>query len=146
MTNEARLTLMSRSKNIGLARITVATFASELDFTLNELEEIKVAVSEAVTNCVIHAYPRQEGIIEMEMIIEDNKLILIVSDQGTGIDDIETVLQPAYSSKDEHMGLGFAFIESFMDDFELDSRPGKGTRVRMVKTPERIKNKTKQGG
>ncbi len=139
MSNRAKLTILSKSKNIGLARLTAATFASELDFTLNELEEIKVAVSEAVTNCIIHGYPGKQGDIIIEMEIDNNEFIVSVTDYGVGIPDIEAVLQPAYSTKDEHMGLGLAFIDSFMDDFELDSEPGKGTIVTMTKIPERIK-------
>lgn len=146
MTNRAHLTLISRSKNIGLARLTVATFASELDFTLNELEEIKVAISEAVTNCVIHAYPGKTGTIDIDMLIDNDQLSVNVTDQGIGIADIEMVLQPSYSSKEEHMGLGFAFIESFMDSFELESEVDRGTKVKMVKTPERIKTSSNQGG
>src|SRR6056297_2877684 len=114
MDNQAQLTILSKSKNIGLARIAVSTFASEIDFTLNELEEIKVAVSEAVTNSVIHGYAHSKGNIIMKMEIEDKKLQVVVIDHGIGIADLEAVLQPSYSTKEEHMGLGFAFIESFM--------------------------------
>jgi stage II sporulation protein AB (anti-sigma F factor) len=103
---------MSKSSNVGLARLAVATFASELDFTLNELEEIKVAVSEAVTNSIIHGYPDKIGKI-----------------------DIKAVLQPSYSTKQEHMGLGLAFIDSFVDQFELESSCGQGTDVTMNKKP-----------
>ena len=99
MFNKAELTILSKSKNIGLARLTVATFASELDFTINELEEIKVAVSEAVTNSIIHGYPAREEKIEIRMKIENGQLILEVEDYGTGIEDIEAVLQPSYSTR-----------------------------------------------
>lgn len=140
MHNKAHLTLLGKSSNVGLARITTATFASELDFTLSELEEIKVAVSEAVTNCIIHAYPMDEGIIELDLEIEDGKLIIIIKDKGIGIKDIEAVLQPSYSTKEEHMGLGLAFIDSFMDEFELISNIDEGTTLKMVKIPEQLKN------
>ncbi|QTL98482.1 anti-sigma F factor [Iocasia frigidifontis] len=140
MHNKAHLTLLGKSSNVGLARITTATFASELDFTLSELEEIKVAVSEAVTNCIIHAYPMDEGIIELDLEIEDCKLIIIIKDQGIGIKDIEAVLQPSYSTKEEHMGLGLAFIDSFMDEFKLISEIDEGTTLRMIKIPEQLKN------
>src|SRR6056297_541371 len=102
MDNQAQLTILSKSKNIGLARLTVSTFASEIDFTLNELEEIKVAVSEAVTNSVIHGYPCKVGKIDMEMKINDGKLDVVVTDYGVGISDLETVLKPSYSTKEEH--------------------------------------------
>ncbi len=139
MDNQVQLILISKSKNIGLARLTVATFASEIDFTLNELEEIKVAVSEAVTNSIIHGYPKKTGKIEINMKIDNKSLEVRVIDYGVGIADLETVLQPSYSTKKEHMGLGFAFIEAFMDNFEVESEQGKGTSVIMQKTPERYK-------
>lgn len=143
MRNQAYLTFLSKSKNVGLARITAATFASELDFTLNEIEEIKVAVSEAVTNCIIHGYPNKEDKIEMKMKIEEDELTIIVTDYGVGIPDIEAVLEPSFSTKDKHMGLGLAFIDSFMDDFDLESEENGGTIVTMKKIPERIKKKVK---
>jgi len=146
MDNQVQLTVLSKSKNIGLARLTVSTFASELDFTLNELEEIKVAVSEAVTNSVIHGYPHNVGKIDIKMGIGDGKLEVVVIDYGVGIADLEAVLQPSYSTKEEHMGLGFAFIDSFMDNFEVESEKDKGTSVLMTKIPERNKKVEKQGG
>jgi len=133
--------MLSRSNNVGLARLAAASFASELDFTLNELEEIKVAVSEAVTNCIIHAYPLEEGIIEIDMRIEGEELIIVVEDKGVGIEEVAAVWQPNYSTKVEHMGLGLACIDSFLDRFELSSEPGKGTIVQMYKTPEKLKNR-----
>ncbi len=139
MQNRAFLKIISKSKNIGLARIAVATFASELDFTLNEIEEIKVAVSEAVTNCIIHGYPENEDQIEILMEISDETLFVQVTDYGVGIPDIDAVLQPSFTTKDQHMGLGLAFIDSFMDDFEIKSTVKQGTTVSMEKQPERIK-------
>ncbi|MFW5981563.1 MAG: anti-sigma F factor [bacterium] len=141
MNNKAHLTILSKSSNVGLARLSVATFASELDFTLNELEEIKVAISEAVTNCIIHAYPLEEGLIEIDLRLENDSLIILISDQGVGIKDIDLVRQPSYSTKEEHMGLGLAFIDSFMDKFEIESNPEKGTSLKMVKIPEQLKKK-----
>lgn len=141
MDNNAHISMLSKSNNVGLARLAVATFASELDFTLNELEEIKVAISEAVTNCIIHAYPLNEGIIEIDLCVENNKLIIVIQDKGVGIEDVEAVLQPAFSTKDDHMGLGLAFIDSFMDEFVLNSKLNKGTKLKMIKIPEKIKNK-----
>lgn len=139
--NKAHLTLMGKSSNVGLARIAVATFASELDFTLSELEEIKVAISEAVTNCIIHGYPLKEGMIDIEMIIEDKSLIITISDQGIGIEDVEAVLQPSFSTREDHMGLGLAFIDSFMDSFKLESIINEGTTLTMEKVPEQYNNK-----
>ncbi|MFW5786708.1 MAG: anti-sigma F factor [Halanaerobiales bacterium] len=136
MYNKAFLSISSDSKNVGLARLAAATFASNLEFTLSELEEIKVAVSEAVTNCIIHGYPENNGKIDIEMIIKDHKLIIIIKDYGIGIEDIEAVLQPSYSTKKEHMGLGLAFIDSFMDDFSLTSKEESGTKIKMTKVPE----------
>ncbi|MFW5996061.1 MAG: anti-sigma F factor [Halanaerobiaceae bacterium] len=140
MKNHAELIISGRSENVGLARIAAATFASELDFTLSELEEIKVAVSEAVSNCIIHGYPDETGQVEIEMIIEGDQLIITVTDYGVGISDVEAVLQPAYTTKDEHMGLGLAFIDSFMESFELESEIDGGTVVTMKKSPEKVKN------
>lgn len=140
MKNHAELIISSRSENVGLARIAAATFASELDFTLSELEEIKVAVSEAVSNCIIHGYPDETGQVEIEMIIEGGQLIITVTDYGVGISDVKAVLQPAYTTKDEHMGLGLAFIDSFMESFELESEIDGGTVVTMKKFPEKVKN------
>lgn len=135
MRNQAFLTIMSKSSNVGLARLAVATFASEMDFTLNELEEIKVAISEAVTNSVIHGYPEKVGKIDIKMTINKDELEIKITDYGIGINDIEAVLQPSYSTKKEHMGLGLAFIDSFMDQFEIDSDYGKGTQIIMTKKP-----------
>ena len=139
MPNKAHLTIQAKSKNVGLARLTVATFASELDFNLNEIEEIKVAVSEAVTNSIIHGYPDRDDKIDIKMKIEEDELTVVVTDYGVGISDVEAVLQPSYTTKDQHMGLGLAFIDSFMDDFNLESEINGGTIVTMLKTPEKLK-------
>ncbi len=141
LRNKASLTILSKSKNIGLARISVATFASELDFTLTELQEIKVAVTEAVTNSIIHGYPENEDKIVIEMWIKEETFYVKVIDYGTGIPDIEAVLQPSFSSKEKHMGLGLAFIDSFMNDFEIESEVNEGTVVTMKKIPERFLKK-----
>ncbi len=141
MNNWAKMELISKSKNVGLARISVVTFAAELNFNLSELEEIKVAVSEAVTNCVIHAYPFNEGKIMIEMKEIDQALFIKIEDTGVGIEDIDAVLEPSYSTREGHMGLGLAFIDSFMDDFTLLSEAGEGTTIEMYKKPERIKKR-----
>ncbi len=131
--NELLLEFPSLPENVGLARVAVAAFAGQLDFTLAELEEIKVAVSEAVTNCVVHAYDGQPGRVRIVARREGRTLEVVVEDYGRGIDDVERARQPAWSSDPERMGLGFSFMESFMDGIEIDSGPGRGTRVRMWK-------------
>lgn len=147
MENEAELKFISKSENVGLARIAAATFASELEFTLSELEEIKVAVSEAVSNSMIHGYPDKAGKIEIKLKINENQLEIIVTDYGVGISNVDAVLQPSYTTKDEHMGLGLAFIDSFMDTFELDSNLEEGTVLTMIKSPEKTrKNVVEQDG
>lgn len=138
MSNQAFLSIASKSENVGLARIAVATFASNLDFTLSEIEEIKVAVSEAVTNSIIHGYAGNDGNVEIYMEIGDNSLVVKIIDYGIGISDIDSVLQPSYSTKENHMGLGLAFIDSFMDDFEIDSNVDNGTKIIMRKSPESV--------
>lgn len=131
--NRMVLELSSLPANVGVARLAVGAFASALDFTLPELDEIKVAVSEAVTNCVIHAYPDQPGTIRIEAEIARGALSVTVTDYGRGIGDVEQARQPAFSTDPERMGLGFAFMESFTDSLEVISQPGRGTTVRMEK-------------
>lgn len=135
--NYLKITFPSLPQNVGLARVIVAAFATQLEFTLAEVEEIRVAVSEAVSNCVIHAYPDTEGAIELELAIEADDLIIRVKDFGTGIDDIEQAKQATFSTDPERMGLGLVFIESFMDCMEINSVPGQGTAITMKKRPER---------
>lgn len=133
--NYLKMEFYSRAENVAVARLTVATMASQLDFTLSEIEEIKVAVSEAVSNAVIHAYPGEMGLIQVEVVLEDGQLRVVVSDQGRGITDLAKARQPSFSTDPERMGLGFSFMESFMDTLEVSSRPGQGTRVEMTKRP-----------
>lgn len=135
--NELKMEFPSLPTNVGLARVIIASFAAQLDFTLSELEELRVAVSEAVSNCVIHAYPNTVGRIRFNAAItDDGALQLEVIDQGVGIKDISLARTPAYSSDPERMGLGLVFMESFMDRLELSSHPRRGTRVFMEKRPE----------
>ncbi len=133
--NEVRIEFPSLPENVGLARVAVAAFAGQVDFTIGELEEIKVAVSEAVTNCVVHAYNGTPGVVRVTARREGRTLELVIEDSGRGIGDVAQARQPAWSSDPERMGLGFVFMESFMDGLEVESRPGKGTRVRMWKSP-----------
>lgn len=133
INNHFKMTFVSLSENVGIARVTAAAFAAQLDFTINEIEEIKVAVSEAVSNSVIHGYGDESGEVEVVMNLYDNMVEYIIRDNGRGIEDIEQARQPSYSSDPERMGLGFVFMESFMDELKIESEVSKGTTVRMVK-------------
>ncbi|WP_110940967.1 anti-sigma F factor [Geosporobacter subterraneus] len=130
-----RLEFMSKSQNEAFARVVVASFASQLDPTIEELADIKTAVSEAVTNAIIHGYEDQKGTVLIECSIKDNEIEIIVEDHGKGIEDIEQARLPLYTSKPEleRSGMGFTVMETFMDTVEVTSEQGVGTRVRMVK-------------
>jgi stage II sporulation protein AB (anti-sigma F factor) len=123
----------SRSSNEAFARSAVACFAAQMDPTLEELGDIRTAVSEAVTNCIVHAYPERLGHITLRCrILKDNVLDIVVKDKGVGIPDVETARRPAYTTGgSERSGMGFTIMESFMTDLEISSRPGKGTTVHM---------------
>jgi len=127
----------SLPQNVGLARTMTAAFASQLEFNLAEVEEIRVAVSEAVSNCVIHGYPGKTGLIQLELAVIDDSLVITVRDFGKGIIDINQAKQATFSTDPERMGLGLVFMESFMDRLEIISRPDEGTTVIMKKRPER---------
>ena len=123
----------SRSANEAFARSAVACFAAQMDPTLEELGDIRTAVSEAVTNCIVHAYPQQLGIITLRCrILKDNVFDIVVKDQGIGIADIEQARRPMYTTGGtDRSGMGFTIMESFMTSFEIKSVPGKGTTVHM---------------
>ena len=129
--NEAAVTFLSRSANEGFARTTAACFAAQLDPTLEELGDIKTAVSEAVTNCIVHAYPDTLGKVSMRLrMFEDNVLEIVVKDWGVGIADVEQARTPLFTTGDEsRSGMGFTIMESFMDGVRVRSAPGKGTTV-----------------
>ena len=131
--NYITLEFLSRSANEGFARGAVACFAAQLDPTLEELGDIKTAVSEAVTNAIVHAYPDQLGKISIKArILEGNVLELTVRDWGRGIPDVDTARQPLYTTGgEERSGMGFTIMESFMDRLAVRSQEGKGTRVTM---------------
>ncbi len=130
--NRVKLRFLSRADNVGLARISVAALAGQGSFSLPDIEEIKVAVSEAVSNAIIHGYRGQDdGWVEVDMELDQTGLAIVVEDWGVGIEDIEQARQPSYSGDPERMGLGFVFMESFMHGLEVASTFGKGTRVRM---------------
>ena len=137
--NKFSMEFLSVPNNVAMARITVASFAAQLDLTLDELEEIKVATSEAVSNAVIHGYVKQEsGWVKMEGTIYDGLLEIIVEDKGCGIQDVEQAMEPTFTSDPERMGLGFVFMKSFMDRLQVESKPGEGTKVTMVKKINKI--------
>ena len=123
----------SRSANEAFARSAVACFASQMDPTLEELGDIRTAVSEAVTNCIVHAYPNGIGTITIRCrILKDNVLDIVVKDKGIGISDIEQARRPMYTTGgDDRSGMGFTIMESFMTKFSVTSRVGKGTSVHM---------------
>lgn len=132
--NYMMLEIASQSENLSLARIAAASFASQLPFTMQDIEEIKVAVSEAVSNCIIHAYDGQaDRLIRIQGGIYDHGVEFLIQDWGCGIADIEKARQPAFSNDPERMGLGFVFMESFMDQFRVQSKLGAGTIVHLVK-------------
>ena len=133
--NEMKLEFLSKSTNESFARITVAAFASQLDPTLEEIADIKTAVSEAVTNCIIHGYEEKEGIIKIECKLFANSIEIEITDNGKGIEDIEKAKEPLYTSKSnlERSGMGFTIMESFMDEVKVESVLGIGTKVTMKK-------------
>ena len=123
----------SRSVNEAFARSSVACFAAQMDPTLDELGDIRTAVSEAVTNCIVHAYPDGFGLITLRCrILKDNTLDIVIKDKGVGIPDVEQARRPAYTTGgSERSGMGFTIMESFMTELEINSSPGKGTTVHM---------------
>ncbi|MCI6499703.1 anti-sigma F factor [Lachnospiraceae bacterium HCP1S3_C3] len=129
------LEIESKSENESLARVIVSAFAARLDPTLEEVSDIKTAVSEAVTNSVIHGYEGNEGIIKIECEIEKNILFVNISDEGVGIADVKQAMQPLFSTKkdEERSGMGFSFMEIFMDELNVESESGKGTKIMMKK-------------
>ena len=133
--NEMKMEFQAISSNEGFARVAVGAFIAELTPTVDELADIKTAVSEAVTNCIIHGYEQKEGSIWIQCIIEGNRVEISVTDTGRGIRDIEQAKEPLFTTKPEleRSGMGFAFMEAFMDELEVFSKPGEGTCVIMRK-------------
>jgi len=131
----------SRSSNESFARSAVACFAAQLDPTMEELGDIRTAVSEAVTNCIVHAYPDTYGIITLRCrILKDNTLDIVIKDKGVGISNIEQARRPMFTTGGaERSGMGFTIMESFMTSFEVNSTPGKGTSVHMRRKLQRRK-------
>ena len=136
ITNQMKITLAGLSKNESLARICAAAFAAQLDPTIEEINDIKAAVSKAVTNCIVHAYPDTIGDIDLRLkIINEDTVYIKISDKGKGIPDIKQAMQPLFTTApdSDRAGLGFAVMESFTDSLKVTSRVGKGTSVIMTK-------------
>ena len=133
--NEMKLEFLSKSCNEAFVRIAVAAFASQLDPTIEEIADIKTAVSEAVTNSIIHGYENKEGIVKLHCMIKDNNIIIQISDTGIGIEDVNTAKEPLYTSKPnlERSGMGFTIMQSFMDELSVESVVNLGTKVTMRK-------------
>ena len=133
--NEMEITFKAISINEGFARCVVASFVSQLDPTIDELSDIKTAVSEAVTNSIVHAYPNVEGIIRIVGKIYDNEVEIDIADNGVGIENIEKAKEPLYTTKGnlERSGMGFAIMENFMDELSVESVLGLGTKISMKK-------------
>ena len=131
-----KMEIENRSENEEFARVAVAVFLSRLDPTVEEMDDIKTAVSEAVTNAVIHGYQGGEGTIYIETGIAGQEATVIVRDLGVGIPDIEKAMEPMYTTdlSGERSGMGFSFMEAFMDEVKVESEPGKGTTVTLKKT------------
>ena len=137
--NYMTLEFPSRSANEAFARAAVAAFAAQLDPTLEELGDIRTAVSEAVTNCIVHAYPDGIGLITLRCrILKDQVLDIVVKDTGVGISDLEQARRPLFTTGGaERSGMGFTIMESFMTGFSVTSTPGKGTKVHMRRKLQR---------
>ena len=133
--NEMKLEFISKSSNEAFARIAVAAFASQLDPTIEELADIKTAVSEAVTNSIIHGYDNKQGIVKISAKLKENEIIVEISDKGKGIENVDAAKEPLYTTKPnlERSGMGFTIMESFMDRMEVQSILGLGTKITMSK-------------
>ena len=136
--NKMHLEFDSKSENERFARVTAAAFATQLDPVMEEISDIKTAVSEAVTNAIVHGYDGGTGTVYMDAEIRDRTLLIAIRDTGVGIPDIKKAMEPLYTTKpdEERAGMGFMFMEAFMDDLEVKSEIGKGTTVVMKKTIE----------
>jgi len=139
-SNYIKLEFPSKSANEAFARTAAAIFASQLDPTLDEISDIKTAVSEAVTNCIVHAYPNEMGIIKLKACIRGDMIEIAISDKGAGIPDVQKAVQPLFTTGgSERSGMGFTIMDSFMDKMKVRSKEGKGTTVTLCK---RIRTRT----
>ena len=135
-TNEMKIQFINKSSNEGFARVSVAAFVSQLDVTVEDISDIKTAVSEAVTNAIVHGYENAKGFVTVECKIIGDMVEIIVRDCGHGIADIERARQPLYTSRPEleRSGMGFTVMETFMDEISVNSALGRGTTITMRKT------------
>ena len=135
MNNKMTLTFLSISENEAFARNVIASFMLPLNPTLTEISDVKTAVSEAVTNAIVHGYPDTVGEVELQAEIEDNSIHIKISDSGVGIENVEKALEPFYSTKteSERSGMGFTIMQSFMDKIDVKSAQNVGTTIKMSK-------------
>ena len=133
--NKIHISFPSRPRNTAFARICVSAFIAPLDPSIGDISDIKTAVSEAVTNCVVHAYEDSSGIIEMDMTLEERTFMVSIKDFGCGMENIERSMRPLYTTKpdEERTGMGFTIMEAFMDNVDVFSEKGSGTTVKMLK-------------
>lgn len=136
--NRMKIEFINKSENESFARVAVSAFISQIDPTIEELIEIKTALSEAVTNSIIHAYDKNEGVIILHCSIIGKQIEIIIEDNGIGIEDVTKAREPLYTSKpeQERSGMGFTVMETFMDEVEVHSIPGEGTKVTLRKSLE----------
>lgn len=135
MTNHIKVEFEAKEGNVGLARIVAVGFMASLNPTIDEAEDVKVAVSEAVTNAIVHGYEGREGVVFFEAFSYDNTVMFSIRDKGCGIEDIKKAKEPLFTTKpqEERSGLGFTVMESFMDSLHIESVVGDGTTVTMTK-------------
>lgn len=133
--NMMKIEFLSMSENESFARVAVAAFVSQLDPTIEEITDVKTAVSEAVTNAIIHGYQNKSGLVKIEAYIKGSELTVIISDEGIGIENIDLAMQPLYTSRPdlERSGMGFTVMETFMDKLLVESQKSKGTKITMKK-------------
>ena len=134
--NEMEIRFDSRSDNEGFARVSVASFLTQLNPTVEEVADVKTAVSEAVTNAIIHGYEQRVETVRIHCSIENQLFTVEISDRGKGIANVEKAMEPMFTTKpeDDRSGMGFSFMEAFMDSVEVESKVGEGTSVKMTKT------------
>ena len=134
--NEARVFFTAKSENEGFARVSVASFLTQLNPTVEEVADVKTAVSEAVTNAIIHGYEQRVETVRIHCSIENQLFTVEISDRGKGIANVEKAMEPMFTTKpeDDRSGMGFSFMEAFMDSVEVESKVGEGTSVKMTKT------------
>ena len=134
--NEMEIRFDSRSENEGFARVSVASFLTQLNPTVEEVADVKTAVSEAVTNAIIHGYEQRVEKVKIHCSIENQLFTVEISDNGKGIENVEKAMEPMFTTKpeDDRSGMGFSFMEAFMDTVEVESKVGEGTSVKMTKT------------